>query len=96
MTLLSGSALTHLELTNPVGGSYHTDVRGYQADPIILPSLTNLALVGYAPHIANVLRIISWPRHGTTLRVRAVVGDGPAQSLIDQQEILQLCCASVL
>ncbi|VDC03040.1 unnamed protein product [Peniophora sp. CBMAI 1063] len=88
MTMLGTKKLTHLTLTNPVGGSYRSDVRAYQANPIVLPALTHVSLTGYAPHIANVLRIFSWTRGHVYANVRTVVGDGPGQSLADEQDIL--------
>ncbi|VDC05036.1 unnamed protein product [Peniophora sp. CBMAI 1063] len=92
MKLSCWNALTTLKLVNPVGGSYRDDVTQQQSAPIAMPSLKDMVLIGYAPHIANLLRIILWPQHGTKLRVRTIVGDGPAQSLRDEEMILDLCC----
>lgn len=92
MKVLCGHALTHLELTNPVGGSYREDLHQYRADPVVLSALKSMTLIGYAPHIANVLRILSWPHHGTKLVIKTIVGDGPQQSLADEEDILNLCC----
>ncbi|VDC00919.1 unnamed protein product [Peniophora sp. CBMAI 1063] len=93
MKVMCGNTLTHLELTNPIGGSYRDDVRQYTADPIALPSLTHMSLLGYAPYIANILRIITWPTDSTKLKVKTIVGDGPQQSFLDEEDILSLCCS---
>lgn len=92
--LLRASAgnLTRLELINGVRFNPLSIPFSHTTDPINFPALERLRIRGNASHVCAVLRLLVWPRTGTTVSVKATVRNGPAQSLEDKAEILNLMC----